>query len=135
MREYHDLYLKSDVLLLADVFETFRDVCLKNYQLDPCWYFTAPGLSWDAMLKITKVELELLSDPDMLLMIEKGIRGGISTIIHRWAQANNKYMKNYNPKEKSTYIKYLDANNLVWMGNESTITNWRILNGCRVKSL
>ena len=138
MREYHDLYLKSDVLLLADVFETFRDVCLKNYQLDPCWYFTAPGLSWDAMLKITKIELELLSDPNMLLMIEKGIRGGISTIIHRWAQANNKYMENYNPKEKSTYIKYLDANNLYgwamsqplptgdfeWMSDKK-LENWR----------
>ena len=71
MREYHDLYMKSDVILLADVFESFRDVCMEYYKLDPCWYFTSPGLSWDAMLKKTKVELELLSDPDMSLMIEE----------------------------------------------------------------
>ena len=66
----------SDVVLLADVFENFRDVCLKNYELDPCWYYSAPGLAWDACLKKTEVQLELLSDPDMLLMIEQGIRGG-----------------------------------------------------------
>ena len=81
MKDYHDLYLKSDVLLLTDVFETFRDVCLKNYELNPAWYYTVPGLAWDAALKKIKVELELLTDPDMLLMFEKGIRGGISSII------------------------------------------------------
>ena len=80
LRNYHDLYNKSDVLLLADVFENFRDVWLKNYELDPAWYYTAPGLAWDAALKITEVNLELLSDPDMLLMVEQGIRGGISMI-------------------------------------------------------
>ena len=112
MREYHNLYLKTDVILLADVFETFRDVCMNNYKLDPCWYYTAPALSWDAMLKKTKISLELLSDPDMLLMVENGIRGGISTITKRYAKANNKYMEDYNEKHKSTYIKYLDANNL-----------------------
>jgi len=74
IRDYHDLYLKLDVLLLPDVFENFRDVCMKNYELDPCWYFTAPGLAWDAMLKMTKIKPELLSDTDMLLMIEAGIR-------------------------------------------------------------
>ena len=79
-REYHDLYLELDVLLLADVFENFRDVCRKNYDLDPAWYYTAPGLAWDAALKMTKVSLELLKDPDMLLMVEEGIRGGISMI-------------------------------------------------------
>lgn len=78
--DYYDLYLKSDVLLLADVFEEFRSVCLENYKLDPAWYFTAPGLAWDAALKESKVELELLNDIDMLLMIEKGTRGGISMI-------------------------------------------------------
>ena len=92
MGDYHDLYLKSDVLLLADVFEEFRNVCLENYNLDPAWYYTAPGLAWDAALKVTKVELELLSDPDMLLMFEKGIRGGISMIPNRYGKANNKYM-------------------------------------------
>ena len=80
MREYHDLYLQSDVLLLADVFENFRDLCMKNYGLDPAWYYTSPGLSWDAGHKKTGVKLELLTDPDMLLFFEKGIRGGVSMI-------------------------------------------------------
>jgi hypothetical protein len=91
-RDYHDLYNVSDVLLLADVFENFRDVCIKHYKLDPAWYYTSPGLAWDAMLKLTDVKLELLSDYDMLLMVKHGIRGGISTISHRYAHANNKYM-------------------------------------------
>ena len=92
MRDYHDLYLKSDVLLLADVFENFRDLCLKNYELNPAWYYTAPGLAWDAALKRTKVELELFADREMLDMFEKGIRGGVSSIMHRYGKANNKYM-------------------------------------------
>ena len=112
MRDYHDLYLKSDVLLLADVFENFRDLCLENYKLDPAYYYTAPGLFYDACLKKTNINLELLTDPTMHLMIEKGIRGGISMITHRHSIANNKYMKNYNPSKESKYIMYLDANNL-----------------------
>ncbi|WAQ95244.1 hypothetical protein MAR_027934, partial [Mya arenaria] len=113
MRDYHNLYLTSDVLLLADVFENFRDVCLTNYNLDPAWYYKAPGLAWDAALKLTKVELELLTDPDMLLMIENGIRGGFSTIMTRYGKANNKYMGDeFDPKKDSTYLQYLDANNL-----------------------
>ena len=92
MGEYHDLYLKTDVLLLADVFEKFRNVCLENYSLDPAWYYTSPGLSWDALLKHSEVNLELLNDPDMLLMFEKGIRGGTSMISNRYGKANNKYM-------------------------------------------
>ena len=112
-KDYHDLYNKSDVLLLADVFENFRDVCMKNYQLDPAWYYTAPGLAWDACLKKTGVELELLSDPDMLLMFEKGIRGGISMISNRHGKANNSYMDDeYDDKRATKYITYLDANNL-----------------------
>ena len=83
MGDYHDLYLKSDVLLLADVFEEFRKVCLRNYDLDPAGYYTAPGLAWDAALKVSQVGLELLTDVDMLLMIEKGLRGGISMISKR----------------------------------------------------
>ena len=112
MRDYHNLYLKTDVLLLADVMENFRKVCKTHYKLDPVLYYTSPGLSWDAMLKQTGVELELISDPDMYLFIEKGIRGGISTITERHAIANNKYMAKYDPNKESIHIPYMDANNL-----------------------
>ena len=108
----HDLYLKTDVLLLADVFEKFINTCLYYYGLDPCHYFSSPGLSWDAMLKMTGIELELISDIDMHLFIEKGMRGGISYIAKRHSKANNKYMKCYDSSEESKYITYLDANNL-----------------------
>ena len=112
-KEYHELYNITDVLLLADVFENFRDLCLKIYGLDPVYYFTAPGLAWDACLKVTGVQLELLSDPNMLLMFEKGIRGGISIISNRYGEANNKYLrKGYNKNLPSKYLMYLDANNL-----------------------
>ena len=111
--EYHDLYLKTDVLLLADVFEEFRNICMENYSLDPAWYYTSPGLSWDALLKHSKVKLELLTDPDMLLMFEKGIRGGISMISNRHGRANNKYMKEkFDSSQPSKFVPYLDANNL-----------------------
>ena len=111
--EYHDLYLKSDVLLLADVFEEFRNVCLENYSLDPAWYYTSPGLSWDALLKYSGVKLELLTDPDILLLFEKGIRGGVSMILNRYGKANNKFMgEKYDPSQPSKYLAYLDANNL-----------------------
>ena len=81
--EYHDLYLKTDVLLLADVFEKFIKTCSDYYGLDPCHYYSSPGLSWDAILKMTGVELELISDIDKHLFIEKGMRGGISYIAKR----------------------------------------------------
>ena len=164
MRDYHNLYLKTDVLLLANVIENYRDVCINNYSLDPLLYYTAPGLVWDAALNISKITLELITDPDMYLMIENGIQGGISTVMKRYAKANNPYigkirdktpikimkelkqrtneerqfsvevvceffpdfsaeeiidlkrkMENreiFNPKETTTYIMYLNANNL-----------------------
>ena len=95
MGENHDLYAQCDTLLLADVFENFRDKCIKIYGLDPAIFFSAPGLAWEACLKKQGVNLELLTDIDMLLMIEEGIRGGICHAIHRYAKANNKYMNNY----------------------------------------
>ena len=112
MGEYHNLYLKSDILLLADVFENFRKTCLQYYKLDPSHYFTSPGLSWDAMLKMTDIKLELMTDIDMFQFIEKGMRGGISYIANRYGKANNKYMREYDEKAPSKYIMYLDANNL-----------------------
>src|SRR5688572_21095540 len=112
MRQYHDLCLKTDTLLLADVFENFRRVALANYELDPCHYYTSPGLSLSACLKHTNVELELFTNIDQLLFIERGIRGGISTICNRYSKANNKYLPNHDPSKPSKYIMYLDANNL-----------------------
>ena len=110
--DYHDLYVQSYTLLLADVFENFRDMCIKEYELDPAHFLSLPGLAWQACLKKTNIELELLTNYDMLLMVEEGIRGGICHSIHRYAKANNKYMKNYNNNEESSYIQYLDSNNL-----------------------
>ena len=112
IKDYHDIYLKSDVLLRADVFENFRKTCLKHYKLDPCHYYTSSGLAWDACLKETNQNLELLKDYDMLMMFERGISGGITHVSKRYAEANNKYMKDYNPDKPSSYIQYLDANNL-----------------------
>ena len=113
LEEYHDLYLKTDVILLANVFEEFRKVCLKNYELDPAHIYTAPGLAWKACLKKTSIRLELLLDPDMLLMFERGIRGGITQSVNRWARANNPHMgSNFNPDLPTKYLQYLDANNL-----------------------
>ena len=110
--EYHDFYVQSDTASLADVFENFRDNCIDNYELDPAHFLSAPVLTWHACLKKTGVELELLTDNDMLLMFEKGIRGGISQEKYRYAKANNKYMKNYDKNKESSYLEYLDANNL-----------------------
>ncbi|XP_065678520.1 uncharacterized protein LOC136093437 [Hydra vulgaris] len=137
-KDYHNLYNVSDVLLLADVFENFRDLCMKKYKLDPSWYYTSPGLAWDAALKITKVKLELLSDYDVILMLKQGIRGGISTISNRQGISNNKYLETFDESKESTYIQYLDANNLYgwamskpipthgfeWM-NEEELKNWK----------
>ena len=111
--QYHDLYLQTDVLLLTDVFENFRDLCLEYYGLDPAHYFTLPNFSWDAMLLKTDVKIDPLTDKDMYEMIEKGLRGGMCQVSHKQATANNKYMEDdFNKDEPSNYISYLDANNL-----------------------
>ena len=93
MKDYHNLYNLSDVLLLANVFENFRNISMNHYELDPAWYFNAPGLAEDAALKITKVQLDLLSESDMLLIIVSGIGEGIATISHRHVKANNEYIE------------------------------------------
>ena len=125
--EYSDLYLKTDVCLLADVCENFRDTCLQYYKLDPAHYLSSPGLAWDAMLKMTGVKLYLITDIDMENMVQLGMRGGISTIIHRHEKANNKYMSEYDSSLESSYLMYLDANNLYgWaMCQELPISDFR----------
>ena len=111
--DYHDLYLRTDVVLLANVYEAFRDTCLRHHKLDPAHFYTSPGLTWKACLKCTGIKLELLTDPDMLLMFEQGIRGGITEAVRKYASANNKYMGDkFNLKSESSYLQYLDANNL-----------------------
>ncbi len=112
MKDYHDLYLKTDVLLLADVMTEFRKTCKKAYGLEAFHYYTSPGLAWDAMLKFTKIELDLLSNADMYLMVEKRIRGGVSSIMKRYSKANHKGLDDYDPKKPNKHILYLDANNL-----------------------
>ena len=101
-------------MLLADVFEKFIDTCLKFYGLDPCHYFSSPGLSWDATLKMTGVKLEKISDIDKYLFNEKGLRGGISCIAKRYAKANNKYMNDYDSKKPSKFITHLIYNLYGW---------------------
>ena len=110
--EYHDFYVQSDTLQLADVFEKFREKCIEIYQLDPAHFVSAPGLAWQACLKKTKIKLELLTDINMLLMFEEVIRGGMCQSIIKYASTNNKYMKNFNKKILSSYLMYLDTNNL-----------------------
>ena len=112
MSDYHDLYIKTDVLLLADFFEKFINTCLEYYGLDTCHCFSSPGLSWNAMLKMAGIELELISEIDMHLFIEKGMRGGISYIAKRYSKANNTYVQSYDANKPSKLITYLDANNL-----------------------
>ena len=138
-KDYLELYNEIDVLLLADIFENFREVCLENYKIDPAYYFTSPGLFWDAMLKETKVELELLSDIDQYYFFKRMIRGGISNVSNRYAEANNIYMGDlYDPKKENSHIVYFDANNLYgfimmqklpyggfkWM-TEEELENWK----------
>ena len=112
MGDYHDLYVRTDTLLLADLFENFISMCLEIYELDPSYFYSAPGLAWQACLKKTGVKLKLFTDIDMLLMFEKGIRAGMCQATYRYAKANNKYMKNYDEKKESSFLIYDDANNL-----------------------
>ena len=115
MGDYHDLYVQSDTLLLADVFENFRKACNKTYKLDPAHFISLPGLAWQACFIKTGVELELLADYDMFLMVEEGIRRGICHAVHRYAKTNNEYMKNYDKSKESSYIQYWFIANLLIM--------------------
>ena len=110
--DFHDVYLKSDVTLLADVFEKFRASCMDTYQLDAVHYMSLPGFSFDVALKYTKVELDLISDPDMYLFMESSIRGGVCMISHRFAKANHELLANFKVDEKLQHLIYLDCNNL-----------------------
>lgn len=135
--EWTDVYLKTDVLLLCSVFENFRDVTLREFQLDPAHFYSAPGLSWSAMLKMTGVELELLTDIDMLNFVSRGQRGGISFIGHRYAEANNPHVANYDPEKPLSYIQLLDANNLYgWaMSQPLPKSGFRFLNDREIQKL
>ena len=110
--DYHDLYVHSDTLLLADVLENFINMCIEVFELDPAHFLSAPGLAWQACLKKTDVKLQLSTDADMLLMVEKEIRGGICHAKRRYGKANNKYMKDYHKYEEESFLQYDDANNL-----------------------
>ena len=119
--ECYDLYVQSGTLLLADVFESFQNMCLEIYEFDPAKFLTAPGLAWQTPFKKTKVKLDLLIDIDMLLMIEKCIRGGICHSVHRYAKANNKYMKHYDKNKEWSYVQYWDVNNLYGWAMSKTL--------------
>ena len=135
--DYHDLYVQSNTLLLVDVFNNFRDMCIKGYELDPGHFLSLPRLAWQVCLKKTKIELGLLTDYDMLLMVEEGIRGGICHSMHQYAKANNKYMKNYNKDEESSYIQYLDPNNLYgWaMSKKLPVNGFRWLDSDEINEI
>lgn len=119
--DYSNIYMKTDILLLADVFESFRDLCITTYKIDPIYYISTPSLSWSIMTYMTKVKIELFTDIDMLLFIEGGIRGGLSVCTHRHALANNKYMQNYDPSSTDTYLMYFDVNNLYGYAMSQTL--------------
>ena len=109
MGDYHDLYLKSYVLILADVFENFRKTGKEYYNLDPAHYFSCPGFGWDAMFKMTDIILESITDIDMYQMVKTGLRGGVSYIANRYSKPNNKYLRDYDKNKDSSYLIYSDA--------------------------
>ena len=122
MGDYHDLYLKTDVLLLADVFENFREVSHNAYGLDPTYYVTLPSYAWDCMLKKTNMKLKLFTDPDMYIFAERCKRGGVSMIAHRYAKANNPNLSDFDKEKVKSFITYLDANNLYgWAMSEALV--------------
>ena len=112
MEEYQNLYVTSDTIQLSDVFEDFRNTALKTFKLDPCYFVSTPGLAWESCKKLTNQKLELLTDMDMILLFEEGIRGGITQSVTKYATANNKYMSTYDKNKPSNFIQYLDANGL-----------------------
>ena len=112
MGEQHDLYVKTDVLVLSEIFQDFRQNCFKIIGLDPLWYYTAAGLFYDALLKITGIKLNVIQDEDMYLFLEKGKRGGMVDCRKRYVKANNKHMKSYDKNKPSRYIMYFDINSL-----------------------
>ena len=129
--EYSYLYIQSDRLLLVDVFENFRNMCLEIYELDPAKFLSAPGLAWQTALKKTKIKLDLLTDIDMLYMAEKSIRGGICHSIDRYAKANNTYMKDYDKNKEPSCLQYWDVNNLYgWvMSQKLPVNNFELIEG------
>ena len=106
------MYVRINTLFLADVFENFQNMCLKKYKLDPVHFLSAPGLTWKADLRKIKVKLDLLTDFDMLLMVQNGIRGGICHSTYQYVKANSKYMKNYYKNKESSCLQYWNINNL-----------------------
>jgi hypothetical protein len=137
LHDYHDIYLKSDVLLLSDVFEAFRLMSLNKYKLDPVHYYTLPSLSWDALLKLTKVKLDLISDPEIYLFLENNIRGGVSMISKRYAKANNPFVDGYDETKPNTWLVYLDANNLYGYSMQQSLpqSNFRFLSDEEISQL
>lgn len=137
-KDYHDLYLKTDVLLLADCFQHFRDLSLSNYDLDPAHFLTLPSLAWQSCLKYTDEELDLIQDPQIYTFLESAIRGGISVISHRYAKANNPYMGDaYDPSKPNSYLLYTDANNLYGyaMSQKLPVRNFRFLEPEEIESI
>ena len=118
------MYLESDTLLLADVYEKFGKKCLKIYELDPVKFLSTLGLAWQAALKKTEVKLELSTEINMLLMVEKRIRGGICHVIHQYAKADNKYLNDYDKIKEPSHLKYWDVNNLYgWAMSQKLLVN------------